>query len=756
MSRTIFWRCCLVLCAIFLWANGNDKKGDDKRELVFKNLQFISNEFAKEFIPSTKDKSYTNDDINQGIKNLYTLGYFKDIWVKEDSSKNQIIFYFVPKKNLKTIDITGYFKSKKKKMIAKLALEKGTFYSEQKLSKSINFLNDELLKKGFFDSQIIAKQHFSNFGVDVNLSINRGVNVVLEEIHIKGLKHFSPQTIKKELFTKEKSPFSFIPLIFSNGEINLKKLAFNTPKLKEFYLEKGFFDITIKHHQLVIDFSNYTAQLYINIDEGEKYDVNKVAIDLTQHYNDDTSIEGVKEKIEEKIEVQKNDVFKVSDLRKDLATIKKDLGDLGYAFVRIIPDIKKSELAKTPKLNITYKVYLGEVISINDVLIEGNTKTLDYVARREIYLSPGDRFNQKDFDDSIKSLKRTGFFKTVEIEQKPVDIATNKIDLIVRVEEVKGTKLIFGGGYEQGGEGFFVNASFKDLNTLGSGISNKVSMTLSNQKSLYNYNLYNPRIFNSLYSLSFDIYNIDNEYFDFTKKSFGSSVSFGRKIDRHLRLSSTLGVEKGNVLDVDTNTSTDFNKRSIALSSNFDNTDNYLFPTSGIKNKFSINYNYLSSDLTFIKMSNKFGYYKSLKDYLTKEIIFSYNANITQLLNLKDSQIPNHERLFLGGPRSIRGFKSFSIYPENKTTKSKGGEKMFYNNIELSSPLGKSPFRLSAFLDYGFIGNEAMNEMVKGSYGISLGMMTPVGPLAFIFPRALFDRDKSKVGNFEFSIGKIF
>ena len=135
--------------------------------------------------------------------------------------------------------------------------------------------------------------------------------------------------------------------------------------------------------------------------------------------------------------------------------------------------------------------------------------------------------------------------------------------------------------------------------------------------------------------------------------------------------------------------------------------------------------------------------------------IGSYKGHYTALLALGD-RIPNQERLFLGGIKTIRGFRSLSIYPEKADEAIKGGMQSLYNNVEVSVPLGTSNFRLSFFVDYGLIGNEQLNSVEKGSYGVSLQMITPMGPLAFIFPRPLINAHDHEVSSFEFAIGNLF
>jgi outer membrane protein assembly factor BamA len=45
--------------------------------------------------------------------------------------------------------------------------------------------------------------------------------------------------------------------------------------------------------------------------------------------------------------------------------------------------------------------------------------------------------------------------------------------------------------------------------------------------------------------------------------------------------------------------------------------------------------------------------------------------------------------------------------------------------------------RATFFYDYGLIGNDNFNEIKRSSYGVSLDWNSPLGPIQFIFPKAI-------------------
>ncbi|XPV54936.1 MAG: POTRA domain-containing protein [Halarcobacter ebronensis] len=116
---------------------------------------------------------------------------------------------------------------------------------------------------------------------------------------------------------------------------------------------------------------------------------------------------------------------------------------------------------------LVLNVIPGEKVFIKDVKISGNSRTLDRVIRRNVYLAPGDQFNLTDYTDSITKLKRTGYFDDVQVQQRRV--SEDRMDLVVKVIEARTGNLILGGGYGSYDK-MMVNASINDNNIFGSGL----------------------------------------------------------------------------------------------------------------------------------------------------------------------------------------------------------------------------------------------------------------------------------------------
>lgn len=200
-----------------------------------------------------------------------------------------------------------------------------------------------------------------------------------------------------------------------------------------------------------VDFASNQADLDFYINEGIQYNTNTITIYLNSEIIDPKDIYP-------ELKLKKDKVFNIKKLRKDADYIKTLVADLGYAFTQVRYDIKK-KMKKNGTADVIFNVIPGDKVSIRDVKISGNTRTLDRVIRRNVFLAPGDEFNLTDYNDSINKLRRSGFFENVTLEQKR--ISADKMDLIVKVKEAPTGNIILGGGYGSY-DGFMINAAINE------------------------------------------------------------------------------------------------------------------------------------------------------------------------------------------------------------------------------------------------------------------------------------------------------
>ena len=139
-------------------------------------------------------------------------------------------------------------------------------------------------------------------------------------------------------------------------------------------------------------------------------------------------------------------------LFRSLQKLSEYYSNYGYAFAEA--DAKMDRDDTNNSIALTYVLSKGTKVSINQVLIEGNTKTRDNVIRREMRLADGDVYNGDMLRRSNARLTKLDFFDTVEITPEPTG-SPETLNLRVKVKEKSTGQFSAGIGYSSYSQVFF-------------------------------------------------------------------------------------------------------------------------------------------------------------------------------------------------------------------------------------------------------------------------------------------------------------
>ncbi len=631
---------------------------------------------------------------------------------------------------------------------AATGIHEGDSYSIAALQAAKRNLEMGLKQAGYVDAKVNVDAEPYDKGVKVKFSIDKGDPIKITKVNFVGNRKLSADILSSNIVNKKGGAFSWLT---GGGEATPSQLEADQARVRDEYLKRGYLDVQVDKPLMKTDFASKTAEVTFNIrNEGEPYGVSSIEV---------TPIPGVNmQEVEKEFELKSGKTFNVESLRHDLNLLIEKAGDKGYAFAQAAPQFKKDDNGRT--ISVRYVVNPGEKIRIHDVKISGNSRTKDHVVRRYVYLAPGDQFNLTDLKDSNDELKRTGYFDSVEIIPKKV--GANSVDLDVKVREAQTGSITAGLSYGSYA-GLGVNASISDRNMFGTGIGYNLQLEKSKKSHNYAISLTDPRVFDSLYSLSVGLYHQSYEFIDYNKKEKGAYVTLGRKLTRNL--SASIGYIYSNVDYSDYETYNvdyeSYKKSAITASVTFDNTDDYLLPRRGIYANLNLEYAGFSGNIedryaNYFKTEFKFAAYKGLKDTLGHDLILRYKLRFG---NITDKGLtPRAERLYLGGSSwGVRGYSPASISPYNSNGDRVGGFKSISNSLELSIPLSFAPsMRATAFVDYGMIGTDSISEVKRGSYGAQIEWRSPFGPVNLIFAKPFNKKEGDRLAKFEFTIGGKF
>lgn len=732
----------------------------------------IANEVAKIKVGDKLNAKAVND----AILAFYKQDYFDDI--SAEFERGVLTFHFKEKPSINNIEIKGFgSESETEDMKKALGIKRGDTYDiyKEKLAKAeiINALET----KGLYGSVVEVSATRIEDSMNLLFDVNKGEKIIIRKSYYQGA------TLDKddlEGFSANRERHSWLGWLpwFPSGEVRLKELEYDNLRIQDVYMQRGYLDASVSPGLLNADFTNFNASLLYKVVEGERYKVSDIIIAKADDINGVFDIE----ELESLLKLEKDEYFNIQTMRNDIEILKSHIMDKGYAYAVISPDLDKDTEHK--QVIVKYNITLGKEVHINDITITGNTVSSDRIVRREMIIAPGDTYSITAIRKSENALRRSGFFDKVNISEIRLD--ENSMNLLVEVAEGRTGEVMAGIGYGSYDK-FMINGSLRERNLFGTGIGVSFQINWSKYNQLYNIGLSNPRIFDSEYSASINVFHsyyksyyssgwYSNETTDYVENTTGFNVSVGRNLTDELSANLTYGFSKSTMsgFSGDPSYSLYYPTKGIWKSYltpglYFDNTDDYYFPKNGAIISASSDFVGLGGNARYVKLYGKIGLYYHLKNLINFDLILRYKAQIGAIFAYKKGEelmtrtqtmgIPITDTFYLGGIGTVRGYNSSRVSPKDPIGRLIGGRFMFANSVELSFGLVEAiNMRLAGFFDYGMIGQHKFDEIAVMSAGLAIEWISPIGPLVFVVPFAINPPDKFKdeVSKFEFTMGTRF
>ncbi|MEA1982273.1 MAG: outer membrane protein assembly factor BamA [Campylobacterota bacterium] len=742
-----------IFLTLFLLILASTMQAQTIKTINYEGMVHISKPVALRMLKFEVGDEADVKKINDAIKKYFEQGYFNDIWVEFENG--DLTFFFKEKAIISKIELEGWKENDDDVKDSVIQIKKGTLFNEKVLNDAKKRIIEAISQEGKIDSVVeVQKEYLENGSIKVTFIVNEGEEIIIQKLNYSGVYGLESDDFDEVIANKE---HEFMGWFWgqNDGKMSLRDLAYDNLRIRDYYMQFGYLDAKVNEPFVRVNFNHYTADMSYQIDEGEPYKIRKISIYQSKEVVDDLLIRNI-------ISLQEGQMFNIKKFRSDSERIKTLIADKSYAFVQVVPDLKKNKEDHT--VEVVYKITPGDKVKIRNVVISGNTRTLDRIVRRELYLGPGDMYSLTDLKDSRNSLGRLGFFDGTTIEEKRIDNRT--MDLVVKLKEAPTGNIQLGGGYGSYG-GLLVSVGVNDRNVWGSGINVGLKAEKSQTTESYSFNVANPRLNDSDFSGNFSVFHSTYEYNDYSVLTNGVSVGVGHRFSRYISGYMGYGYS-GNAYEFDetldlTVTDTyyfeDYTKSGVTVSAKWDDTDDFYLPREGFDVSQSFEKTGIGADADYMKSRTNFGKYLGLEEYIGLDAIFRYKARLNMVID--NGYIPLAEKFYMGGIGSVRGYESYSLSPtitdDNGVIRRIGGEKTFSNSLEMSFPLiPKAKMRLVTFVDWGFIGDESISDISRGGYGTGLEWFSPVGPIQLMFAAPLNYQDGDRASSFEFTMGQRF
>jgi outer membrane protein insertion porin family len=594
---------------------------------------------------------------------------------------------------------------------------------------------------------------------DLVFVINEGSKNEVRKIRFEGNTVFTDSELKKEMKTKPKGWFSWLT---KSGRFESNQLDSDLDAILDYYRGKGYLRVSspgIRRSPV----GDGRLDLVIPISEGQKYTVASVGFAKITVFKP--------AELYPALTLVANNAYSSKKMRADITMIRSYYGSRGYADAMVSPDIRD---AGPNRVAITYRITEGSRFRVGRVNIQGNTKTKDKVIRREGTLQPGDWFNTVELETTKARLTNLQYFNEVQVTGVPNGSGYRDVNILVDEKSTGSVGVGFGFSSIDSLVGFLTLEQsnfdlFHPWNFTGGGQRFAMNLRAGSTRTDFSMSLVEPWFLDRKLALGGELFYRQSTYFSdyYEQTNMGIALSLRKPLGNRSSLKLEYRFEQVEI-DVDNNTPPasqlittnqegDYTRGALTLNYLYDSRDSLIQPRLGHKVDVSMitAASALGGDVNTITFSAQAQKYWNLK----WDSIVSISGELASMDSLNGDEPPIFERMFLGGGRTLRGFKFRDVGPRdtpNTTNEVMGGKSLGYASLEFTIPIIET-VRAAVFYDVGFVNADSWDMSagdLYGDVGFGLRLKLPISPmplaLDYAIPVMIPDKQADNGGQFNF------
>ncbi|MCR5219111.1 outer membrane protein assembly factor BamA [Treponema sp.] len=534
------------------------------KSITFKNLKNIKEKDLEGITSSYIDKNCNDELIVELYGKMFALEYFQDVSIQAQPGKDKgksvnLVISVIELPVVNKIYFKGNSDLHNSELKEVISLKEKDVFNESKLYIDERSVRNHYIDSGYNEAVVKVSKEETAEGVNVFFQISEGNKTVVKEIKFNGNVVVTAKTLKSKISLKEAG-------LFSEGAFQESALTADTKAIVEYYKDRGYVDARVLNvkQDHVLNKKKQREEIYLTfeIQEGSQYTFGGITFTGNKVFSTDT--------LNELVYLKTGDIYKESRFLRTRWAVQNLYYENGYTSNQFVPEVNKDTDNKV--ISYIFRIYENPRSHVEHVIINGNTKTKDYVIRREIPLEPGDIFSNAKIMTAFRSLNNLQYFSSVQPDVQQGS-ESDLVDIIFNVEEQGTTQLDFGftfsGMSDPDAFPVALYAKIQNSNVFGEGRTLSLGTTLSTTEQSVNLGygqswLFGKPIsvgFNIGYSHStnyalrnfFDYYsgtiNDDNYYMEYEQHEFSLGTSLGYRWVKDYGTFALKGGVTGSIID---------------------------------------------------------------------------------------------------------------------------------------------------------------------------------------------------------------
>jgi outer membrane protein insertion porin family len=446
--------------------------------------------------PSTVKPYFTGTDqasIDRGVADLQATGMFSSVSARLENGKI-VVTLSGSSQIVNRVAFEGNSKLETKQLEVEVQSKPHTAYNEETAAADVGRIKDAYKKIGYNEAQVTKRLvQLPNGRVDLVFTVNEGGKTGVRDIKFVGNHAVSDGRLRGLMQT---TTMNFLSWLKSTDVYDPDRLASDEEAIRRYYMKNGYADFRIVNTDVVYQANPPGYVITITVDEGPQYHVSSVSVVSNIPKVDGPALAGF-------VALKPGDVYDASSVDKSVDAITRDVARQGYAFSEARPHGDRDTVNHT--IGLQFSVDNGPKVYIERIDIVGNTRTRDYVIRREFDIGEGDPYNHVLIERAERRLNSLGYFKKVHISNRPGS-SPDRVIVIVEVEDQPTGSISLSGGYSTT-EGFLAELAYTETNFLGRGQYVRLSVSDGQYTQGWKASFTEPYFLGQRLAAGFDVYH---------------------------------------------------------------------------------------------------------------------------------------------------------------------------------------------------------------------------------------------------------
>jgi outer membrane protein insertion porin family len=716
----------------------------------------IDAETVRSYFHAAPDGRYDAAALDAALKALLATNLFEHVAI--DHAGDRLVVHLTEAPVLDHVAFEGNKKIKDAELTAVIESKARGPLQRALVQSDVGRIMEVYRHAGRDDVGVVPQIiNHGNDKVDLVYEVTEGQKTTVRQIDFVGNTVFSKRQLAAVIKTSATTMLSFLT---GGDAYDPDRVEADRELLRQYYRGKGYADASVPSAAAEYDPAKHGFTLTFSIDEGPLYHFGDIGLDC--------HVPGLDpEKLRRQLAIRTGAVFDGGALDKTSDLVTTEMAKLGFPFAQAVSRTTRDPDGR--RIGVALVIEQGPRAYVERIEIHGNTRTRDYVIRREFDIAEGDAYNKALIDRAERRLKNLNYFKTVKITSKPGSVP-DRVVLDVEVAEQSTGEFTISGGYSTT-DGVLAEVKAGENNFMGTGQVLKASVSYGQYAQNADFSASDPYFLGSHVSAGIDIFakQTDSSYYQsYGSDIYGATLQFGTPINEQVGVQWRYSISQQNItLDpASLAAAPSLPIQQAALAGpqwvsavgdtiTYNTLDNTKNPTSGIIAQVSQDLAGLGGDVDFLRTTEDVRYYQKIND----DLVGMVRAQGGYITGWGGQQVPLIDSFF-GGPTMVRGFAPDGFGPRDltpgTTMDNVGGSMYWATTVELQSAIPGVPqeygLKASAFVDSGSVfsyggpttfpgSTQSMQlanaNILRSSVGVGLTWASPFGALTVSYAVAI-------------------